>query len=271
MRVGAASHDEAARTAAGAARRHRLASGRVQRAPAAGGAPRAPDPQMAQPCSSESCCGGEACNSAGAGVSSPTGEACCSGGACAGSGAESAPALEAPAPAPSAEDGPYSQGYRAGLLVGARTAVQDGARLGRLHGTAFGGELGALEGLTLALAALWAPADADAEAGPSSSSCSGGGSEGGGDGGVPEAASGRAAPRVSRAAAQVQEMVAGLALRAGAPLPAKTDCVDILLRCRARAKVCCAAASLPPQCASLAGWGAGSGAPAAAQRATLDF
>jgi len=155
-------------------------------------------------------------------------------------------------PTPPAPEAAYARGLAAGHLAGHATALQDGARLGRLHGTALCGELGALEGLTRTLAALQAQPPGPEEAAAAAAG---------------PAAAGAAAPRLRRAAAQVQELVAGLAPSSGAPLPAQTDCVDLLLRCRVRAKACCAASALPPTCASLAGWGLGSAAAAGSQPA----
>ena len=147
-------------------------------------------------------------------------------------------------PEPSA----YTHGFAAGLVVGERAAIVDGVRLGRLHGTAFGGELGSLEGLALVLRAL-------------SPALQGGAGSGG------SAAQGS---RLSRGAQQVQELVAGLQLTSGAPLPQHTDCMDILLRCRAKAKVCCAACNLPPTCASLAGWSVASSSSSSSSNSSSD-
>ena len=145
-------------------------------------------------------------------------------------------------------EGAYSHGFSAGFEAGQRTAYLDGLRLGRLHGTAFGGELGSLESFTEVLSLL----------------CGGDRPPALGEGGGEEKKGGPqqqqqqqqqdGSSRLCKSAEQVRELVAGLCLVSGAPLPASVDCVDALQRCRAKAKVCCALAALPPASASLAGW-----------------
>ena len=116
-----------------------------------------------------------------------------------------------------------------------------------MHGTAFGGELGSLESFTEVLSLLYGGGRPPALG-------EGGGEEKKGDPQQQQQQQQDGSSRLCKSAEQVRELVAGLSLVSGAPLPASVDCVDALQHCRAKAKVCCALAALPPASASLAGW-----------------
>jgi len=137
------------------------------------------------------------------------------------------------------QNGAYERGIQDGEGVGRQVAEREGFRLGRLHGAAFGGELGGMEGFSLVLSALI--------------ECNGFFKED--DNAGDAVGRGSVSGRVEKSAARVQEMVSScISLASSSPLPEQTDVMDTILMCRAKTKVCCAALGLPVAAADLSGW-----------------